>query len=130
MAKFRRLEEINCWQLAREIVSEIWIEINKGTLAKDYALRDQMNRSSGSSMDNIAEGFGRGGNKEFVNFLSIARGSATELKSQLCRCADRKHLTKERTGELYKKTITLTVKITNLMTSLNSSKFTGPKFDR
>lgn len=130
MSKIRRLEDIECWQLARELAKEIWIEINQRTLMKDYATRDQMNRSSGSIMDNIAEGFGRGGNKEFINFLSIARGSAEELKSQLCRCVDREHLTKERGGELYNKTIKISVKITNFIDFLKRFDFRGPKFNK
>ncbi|MFK7934179.1 MAG: four helix bundle protein [Saprospiraceae bacterium] len=130
MKKIKRLEDIECWQLARDLAKEVWLELKRGTLAKNYALKDQMDRSSGSIMDNIAEGYGRGGNREFVNFLSIARGSSEELKSQICRCVDREHLTKERGGELYKKTITVCVKITNFMTSLNGSKYKGQKFNR
>lgn len=130
MKKIRRLEDIECWQLARELAKEVWKELTRGTLAGNYALKNQMDRSSGSIMDNIAEGFGRGGNKEFVNFLSISSGSAEELKSQLCRCVDRNHLSKERAGELYKMTVRVSVKINNFIKSLNDSNYRGHKFNR
>src|SRR3989337_3147734 len=63
-----------------------------GTFAKDFSLRDQINRATGSIMDNIAEGFERGGTREFIQFLAIAKGSAGEVRSQLYRALDRTHL--------------------------------------
>lgn len=130
MATFKKLDEIECWRLARELAKEIWKELNKETLAKDWGLKDQMNRSSGSIMDNIAEGYGRGGNREFIQFLAIARGSAEELKSQLCRCTDRNHLTKERAGKLYKDTIRVSIKISNFIDYLRISDHKGQKFKK
>ncbi len=73
---------------------------NKEPFSKDFGLRNQINRSSGSVMDNIAEGFGRSGNKEFAQFLFIAKGSLTEVQSQLYRALDRNYLTKEIFKEL------------------------------
>jgi len=66
--------------------------IEETALAKDFELRNQMNASSGSVMDCIAEGFERSGNVEFKNFLIIAKGSNGKFRSQLCRCLDRKHI--------------------------------------
>ncbi|WP_242696361.1 four helix bundle protein [Longitalea luteola] len=70
-------------------------------LAKDYKLKDQINGSSGSIMDNIAEGFGRGGNKEFIQFLCISLGSVCECQSQLYRVSDRNYIDKIMFDELY-----------------------------
>ncbi|MEN0051892.1 MAG: four helix bundle protein, partial [Bacteroidota bacterium] len=82
MTTFKRFEEIEAWRLARELENKIWKCSNDGTFGKDYGLKNQINRSTGSVMDNIAEGFGRGGNKEFIQFLCISRASNDEVRSQ------------------------------------------------
>lgn len=128
MAGFSRIEEINAWIKARELCKEIYNIINKGSFEKDYALKRQIDRASGSIMDNIAEGFERGGKNEFVNFLSIARGSLGEVKSQLHRALDRKHITKEIFEELFKKTEEIGKMITGLISYLNQSDIRGLKF--
>lgn len=92
MGKIERFEDLQVWKLAREISSEVWKLILETELGKDYSLRNQMNRSSGSIMDNIAEGFERNGNREFIQFLSIAKASCGELRSQLYRYRDRNHI--------------------------------------
>lgn len=83
MSTIQNFEDLKVWQKSRVLCSEIFSMITSGSFAKDFALIDQINRSSGSVMDNIAEGFGRMGNREFVNFLTYAYGSALECKSQL-----------------------------------------------
>lgn len=83
MATFSRFEDIEAWRGAREITRVIYQLTNEGQFAKDFGLRDQVRRSAVSVMANIAEGFGRGGNREFVQFLGHARGSIAELKSHL-----------------------------------------------
>lgn len=75
MANYNSFEEMVIYQLAREQSNQIWKLILTTALGQDYKLREQINGSSGSVMDNIAEGFGRGGNKEFITFLSYPRGS-------------------------------------------------------
>jgi len=76
MATIERFQDIICWQKARELENVIYRLTSSESFAKDYGLKDQINRATGSVMDNIAEGFGRGGNKEFANFLMISRASA------------------------------------------------------
>lgn len=82
-------EDIIAWQKARELDKVIFNLIQNSTIKSDFALKDQMLRSSGSIMDNIAEGFDRDGNKEFIHFLTISKGSCSELRSQLYRAMDR-----------------------------------------
>ncbi len=89
MSTIHNFEELEIWKDARELCKDIRNLINKDEMfQKDYALRDQISRSTGSIMDNIAEGFGRGGNKEFHNFLSYSMGSCLEAKSQIYRAFD------------------------------------------
>lgn len=85
MAKITRFEELEIWKMSRDICQYVDFLIQTTTLKSNYALRDQIDRSSGSIMDNIAEGFERNGNREFIQFLSIAKGSCGEVKSQSYR---------------------------------------------
>jgi len=99
MGIVEKLEDLEVWQLARSICRIIDKLLKETPLGKNYALANQMERSSGSIMDNIAEGFGRGGNAEFHNFLSYSKGSTSELKSQCYRTKD-KNLIKDTDFEL------------------------------
>jgi len=128
MATFKRFEEIESWRLARELANRIWEYSNKGTFRQDYGLKNQINRSAGSVMDNIAEGFGRGGNKEFIQFLCISRASNDEVRSQLYRAFDRKHLEEETFNQLFKESLKVGTKINNLIQYLRKSDFKGDKF--
>lgn len=128
MATIRRFEDLEIWQVARELENKVFEETQTGSLARDYKLKDQMNASSGSVMDNIAEGFGRGSRLEFVQFLSISKGSANELQSQLYRCFDRKYISKEKFDELYQLADKCCSKIHSFMNYLNRSEIKGQKF--
>ncbi|MBO9202720.1 MULTISPECIES: four helix bundle protein [Niastella] len=128
MATFTCFEDIKTWQKARELCSKIYLLSTTTDLAKDYKLRDQINRSSGSVMDNIAEGFGRGGNKEFVQFLEISHGSACECQSQLCRLLDREYISKKEFDELYLLCGQIRGMIISLINYLQKSSFRGIKF--
>jgi four helix bundle protein len=127
--KFSRFEDITVWQDARIINKEIWSIIVNSELNNDFSLRNQMSRSSGSIMDNIAEGFERDGNKEFTYFLSVSKASSGELRSQLYRCLDRGYITIEEFEEIKTKTITISRKIKSLMTYLKHSSIKGSKFN-
>jgi four helix bundle protein len=81
LATFKRFEDINAWQKARELTSMIYRLTREGEFARDFGLKDQIRRASVSIMNNIAEGFGRHGNVEFARFLEIAKGSAYEVQS-------------------------------------------------
>jgi len=125
MATITRFEDLEIWQLARIHTNDFHKLVEATTLAKDFELRNQMNASSGSVMDCIAEGFERSGNVEFKNFLIIAKGSNGEFRSQLYRCVDRKHILQAKFDELYQKNITLGNKIMAFINYLQNSDFKG-----
>lgn len=129
MATINDFEDIEIWQLGREICQLVWNLFETTSLGKDYELRNQMNRSSGSIMDNISEGFERNGRREFINFLSYSKGSCGELRSQLYRALDRNHISKEEFEQLKDKTIIESKKIGAFMSYLVKSDIKGSKFD-
>jgi four helix bundle protein len=106
MATINRFEDLDVWQLARGQANDFF-SLAQATPLKDYELGNQMNESTGSFMDCIAEGFERFGNNEFRNFLVIAKGSNGEYRSQLYRSFDRNYIFKEKYDELYVKNITM-----------------------
>ena len=128
MSTWKSFEEIEAWQLAREFCDDVFRIIQYKGLSTDYKLKDQINDSSGSVMDNVAEGFERGGNKEFIQFLSIAKGSIGESRSQLYRIFDRKYITEEEFKTLKQKAKNISGKINNLIIYLKNSGFKGPKY--
>ena len=130
MATINTFEELEIWQLSREICQDVWDLFEKTTLGKDFELKNQMNRSSGSIMDNIAEGFERNGRREFINFLSYSKGSCGELRSQLYRAFDRKHINNDEFEFLKIKTVTESKKIGAFMSYLVKSDNKGSKFDK
>jgi four helix bundle protein len=90
MGKILKFEDLEIWRLAREICQYVEFLIQNTNLKTNYSLKDQIDRSSGFIMDNIAEDFERNGNREFIQFLSIAKGSSGEVKSQSYRAFDKK----------------------------------------
>lgn len=130
MATITRFEDLEIWQLARMQANDFILIVNEGALSKDFELRNQMNASSGSVMDCIAEGFDRSGNTEFKNFLHIAKGSNGEFRSQLHRCLDRKHIRQERFDELFTKNTALGNKLMGFITYLQNSSFMGQRYKK
>jgi four helix bundle protein len=128
MPTINKFEELEIWQLARELSKKIFEETKKGKLSKDFKLKDQMNGATGSMMDNIAEGFGRKSRLEFVQFLAISNGSGNELQSQLHRCFDREYFIKETFDDLYEHADKTCRKISTLIKYLNENPIKGQKF--
>ena len=128
MATITKFEDLEVWQLARALSKEIYSLTFIEPLKSDYRLRDQIRGSSGSVMDNIAEGFERASKLEFINSLSYSKGEIGELKSQLYRCVDNKYLSQEVFNTLYQKADILAKKIYAFITYLNTSKVKGQKF--
>jgi four helix bundle protein len=128
MAAVKRFEDLFAWQKARLICQHINSYTRRPDFFKDFKFRDQIRSSSGSVMDNIAEGFGRKGNLEFKNFLTIANGSLMETKSQLLRAFDQGYITEvelNETVELVEETGRI---IHALVTYLSKSNYRGIKY--
>jgi four helix bundle protein len=128
MATVKRFEDLEVWQLARSVALDIYNETLEKSFNHDYELKGQIRKSSGSAMDNISEGFERGGRKEFIQLLGMAKGSAGEIRSQLYRAFDRQHITQEKFDLLQAKTLQLSRKLSNLITYLKNSEYKGFKF--
>jgi len=128
MANFKNFEEIIAWQKARVLCKKIRLLADVIQSQNDYRLKDQILGSSGSVMDNIAEGFERQGNKEFVNFLFIAKGSCGELRSQLYRVQDYGYVGDQECQELIKETLEISRVLYGLITSIQKSELTGSKY--
>jgi len=128
MSTIQKFEDLEIWQLARVLAKDIFLLTQNGKLSKKFSLKDQMGRSSGSIMDNIAEGFGRASRLEFIQFLIISTGSADELKSQLYRCLDKEYISKDIFDTLYEKTNAIYKKINGFIKYLNTTLVKGTKF--
>lgn len=129
MAKIEKFEDLEIWTISREICFDIENLFETTNLGKRYSLKDQMDRSSGSIMDNIAEGFERNGNREFINFLSFSKGSCGELKSQLYRSLDKKLITVDEFEKVSFKVELVKNKIGAFMKYLNNCDLKGLKFN-
>ena len=103
MAKINRFEGLHCWQEARGLVRIVYEATNKGPIAGDYDMRSQIRRAAISTMNNIAEGFGRFSTKEFVRYLEISSASASEVKSMAYIALDLEYWTEERVKEIQDK---------------------------
>ena len=129
MAKIEKFEDLEIWNKSRDICIDIEPLFETTNLGKRFSMKDQMDRSSGSIMDNIAEGFERNGNREFVNFLSFSKGSCGELKSQLYRALDKNLISQSEFDNLSVKIELVKNKIGAFMKYLNSTEIKGLKFN-
>ena len=128
VATFQKFEDIEAWQRARELTREIYTVSNENPFSKDFGLRDQVRKTSVSIMSNIAEGFERDGTKEFIQFLSVAKGSSGELRSQLYVALDQGYLEEERFERLLGIVLETSRMIGGLINYLRKSKMKGPKY--
>jgi len=130
VAKIERFEEIEAWKKARVLTREIYKVTSQGAFSKDYGLRDQIRRASVSVMSNIAEGFDRGGNKEFRQFLSMAKGSAAEVRAQLYVGLDAGYLNQEIFQRLYDMADETGRLVGGFMRYIENSEHKGAKFKK
>jgi four helix bundle protein len=128
MATFRRFEDIEAWQKARELAHRVYLVSSSGSFAKDYGLKDQIRRASVSIMANIAEGFGRNGRREFLQFLSNAKGSVAEVQSHLYLAVDLNYIDTEGHTTLYAEADRVGKMIGGLMTYLRNTDIKGIKY--
>ena len=125
-----RFEEIEAWKLGRELTRAIYRASRRGEFARDFALRDQIRRAAISINSNIAEGFERGGNREFLQALAIAKGSAGEVRSQLYTALDEEYVTQAEFDELCALCLRVSRLIAGFISFLAKSEVRGPKFAR
>ena len=122
---FRTYEECNAWQRGRELVNLIYQLTSGAAFCKDYGLKEQIQRAAVSVCSDIAEGFERRGNKEFVKFLWIAKGSAAEVSSQLYHARDLNYITDSQFTMAYDSAKLIGGMIYNLIKTLSENKVKG-----
>ncbi|HPL26307.1 MAG TPA: four helix bundle protein [Myxococcota bacterium] len=128
MATIGKFEDIEAWQLAREMTKAIYAISNDGPFARDFGLRDQIRRASVSIMSNIAEGFERGGDKEFFQFVSLAKGSSGEVRAQLYVALDAGYIDQQTFSRLSDMATQINRMLAGLMKYLRSSELKGSKY--
>lgn len=127
MSKIQKFEDLSIFQKARDLCKEVYAITKDGEFHKDSRFVQQIHASVGSVMDNIAEGFERDGNKEFINFLYIAKGSCGEVRSQIIRASDVGFIDNDTAKRLYNDCLNLSKSIAKFIASLRKSTITGLK---
>jgi four helix bundle protein len=130
MSRIERFEDIVAWQRARELTRQIYDCSKAAPFARDFGLKDQIQRASVSAMANIAEGFERGGDREFVQFLSNSKGSTGEVKSHLYVALDQQYLTEAQFKLLYEQADEVSRLTAGFICYLQQSTVRGHKFKR
>ncbi len=126
----RSFEELEVWQRARELVGFIYRLTNNNNFKKDFGLVDQIRRASISIMSNIAEGFERGSNMEFVQFLYIAKGSAGEVRTQLYIARDLDYIDDDKFKQGVMLSKDVSAQTSRLIQYLKGSRYRGEKFKK
>jgi four helix bundle protein len=128
MATIKKFTDIAAWQRGRELVKEIYELTSVGKFSSDWGLKDQIRRVAVSICSNIAEGFERGGNKELVNFLWIAKGSAGEVSSQLYHAMDLGFVDSVKFDLMQKQLTLIGSMLYKLISSIKISQVKGVRF--
>ena len=130
MATIYRFEDLDAWKIARELTRDVYRITQADEFSRDFGLKNQIRKASVSVMSNIAEGFERDGNREFCNFLSIGKGSAGEVRSQLYVALDQDYITRSEFDHIYLKAQESGRVIGGLSNYLKHSNYSGNKFRR
>jgi four helix bundle protein len=130
MPTITRFEDIEAWQLGRELKRQVYALSKAGEFAKDFALKDQIRRAAISVTANIAEGFEREGNREFLQFLSTSKGSCGEVQDHLYTALDETYITQQQFENLYGTAAEVGRKIGAFMKYLQQTAIRGRKFVR
>jgi four helix bundle protein len=125
MATIKKFEDIEAWKVARELCSKIAAIIKIGSFKNSYRLIGQIEGSSGSIMDNIAEGFERGTRLEFIQFLGYSKGSCGELRSQLYRALDQEYISQQQFDEFYVMAVRISAMLQKLIEYLQQTQVKG-----
>jgi len=128
MSKIEKFEDIESWKSARKLTKQIYQITSAGEFMRDFGLKDQIRRASVSTLSNIAEGFERGGDQEFLQFLSVAKGSCGEVRAQLYVALDQGYVSAERFETLSKIATEVGQLISGLMKYLKESNLRGNKY--
>ena len=128
MAKIKRFEEVESWKRARKLTNEVYQVTSSGKFERDFGLKDQIRRASVSILSNIAEGFERGGDQEFLQFLAVAKGSCGELRAQLYVAPDQNYCSEEHFRRLSGIATEVGQLISGLMKYLKQSNLRGSKY--
>ncbi|HQF42787.1 MAG TPA: four helix bundle protein [Ignavibacteriaceae bacterium] len=118
--KVKTFEDLQVWKDARVFVNSVYELTSQEKFNKDFGLKDQIQRAAVSIMNNISEGFERDNNKEFLNFLGYAKGSAGEVRSMLYVVLDLNYISKEKFDECYKRSIDIITQISNFKNYLRN----------
>ena len=130
MAKIERFEDLEIWQLSKNLANQIYDSTVTGKFSQDYVLRDQVRRAAVSIISNIAEGFERGGNKEFVQFLYIAKASCGEVRAQMTFAKDRDYISQTDFELVHKNLVSLSNQISGFIKYLRKCEIQGSKFNK
>ena len=125
MARLERFEDVDAWKVARELTKSVYQVTAAGEFARDFGLRDQIRRAAVSILSNIAEGFERGTNAEFVQFLYIAKGSAGEVRAQASIAFDQRYISREDYDDLTDRCRRISGMLNNLIAYLRQPRFAG-----
>jgi len=129
MVSFERFEDLDIWKLSKDVAKQVYDVTSTGKFSQDYVLRGQVRRAVVSIFSNITEGFERKGNKEFLQFLSIAKASCGEVRAQLIFANDRDYISSKQYEALVKNLVSLSSQIGGFIKYLRQSDLKGMKFN-